>query len=220
MSPRVYPISANCAVFQRETWTTSHRWRPKDCGKTGTWGSWESNRAGSTIAQVPPLNPHAARSCGSVLRASSQAGRKPAAALNISLVSWSTNVQKIILFNSSWGAKQGNKQRSCIVPAEQCQQYWGKDTDRLVHSQRLFWNQFFAFWQPKRLSARKTGSRAALTLCWFRTKRCLHQGHPDHRPNCTYAVFNTALCSLWGRRSPVASRFWCDVDFFFVFFLS
>lgn len=40
-------------LFQMEVWTTSQQWRPKDCGKTGTWDSLESNLAGSTIAQVP-----------------------------------------------------------------------------------------------------------------------------------------------------------------------
>lgn len=38
--------------FQMERWTTSRQWKPKDCGRTGTWDSLASNTAGSTIAQV------------------------------------------------------------------------------------------------------------------------------------------------------------------------
>lgn len=38
--------------FQMETWTTRQQWRPKDCGRTGTWDSSASSLAGSTIAQV------------------------------------------------------------------------------------------------------------------------------------------------------------------------
>lgn len=44
----------------------------------------------------------------------------------------------------------------------------------LVRSQRLLWNQLFAFSYPKNLlSVRITGSREPPTLCWSRIKNCL-----------------------------------------------
>lgn len=47
----------------------------------------------------------------------------------------------------------------------------------LVQTRCLILNQFIAFHQPKnQLPVRKTGSKEAQILCWFRTKKCLHQG--------------------------------------------
>lgn len=41
-----------------------------------------------------------------------------------------------------------------------------------VQSQRLLWNHFFGFQQPKNwLSVRRTGSRVAPAMCWSRTMK-------------------------------------------------